>query len=121
MNYNYNVFNEISISKIKPSGWLKTFLQTQADGLTGNLEQAGFPFDRIGWDRFEISTCEVNDNPEWWVYGQTAYWLDGMERCGELLSDEKLLNKASKSFIYVIENIDEDGYNDFPNIVESLL
>ena len=29
--------------KIIPSGWLRRFLETQMDGLTGHIEEAGFP------------------------------------------------------------------------------
>ena len=111
MNHNdYKVFNELPLSAINPLGWPKKYLQTQAEGLTGHLEHAGFPFDSIGWDRYDINTSDLNDNPEWWVYEQTAYWLDGMERCGELLKDKTLIDKATKSFQYVLENIDSDGY-----------
>lgn len=34
---------------IKPLGWLKQFLEKQLDGLTGHIEEAGFPFDTVWW------------------------------------------------------------------------
>ncbi len=107
---NYGKFSEIRINKIKPEGWLKAFLDSQATGLTGNLEVAGYPFDRIGWDRFDVDTTKSNDNPGWWAYEQTAYWLDGMTKLAELIGDRKLRKKAGKSFEYVLENADPDGY-----------
>ena len=32
--------------KIAVNGYLKSFLQTQLNGLTGHIEMAGYPFDR---------------------------------------------------------------------------
>ena len=32
--------------KIIAKGYLKEFLKTQMSGLTGNIEQCGYPFDR---------------------------------------------------------------------------
>lgn len=107
---NYAKMEEISLSAIKPRGWLEKFLQLQADGLTGNLEVAGYPFDRVGWDRFEVDTTKQNNNPGWWAYEQTAYWVDGMERTAELLGNRKLRKKAAASFDFVLNNKDEDGY-----------
>lgn len=46
----------------------------------------------------------------WIVYEQYAYWVDGMIRCGYLLRDEFLLNKALKQIDYVLEHVDQDGY-----------
>ena len=106
----YGKFEEIGIRKIKPQGWLKVFLEDQKDGLTGHLEVAGYPYDCIGWDRFDVDTTKSTDNPSGGAYEQTGYWIDGMERLAELLDDRKLKTKAAKSFDYVLENADPDGY-----------
>ena len=92
----YGKFEEIGIRKIKPQGWLKAFLEDQRDGLTGHLEVAGYPYDCIGWDRFDVDTTKSNDNPGWWAYEQTGYHLDGLERLGELIDDRKLKNRAAR-------------------------
>lgn len=34
---------------IKPTGALRRFLETQMDGLTGNIEAAGYPFNLSAW------------------------------------------------------------------------
>ena len=60
---------------IRPIGFLKKFLQTQMSGLTGHIEEARYPFDTVEWGRKEYFAN--NENPNWWVYEQTAYWLDG--------------------------------------------
>lgn len=107
---NYNKMEEIPISNITPEGWIKEYLLLQKDGLTGNLDKIGFPYDRISWADGDIDTTSENDNPGWWVYEQTAYLLDGRQRCGALLRDEDLRKKAAEAFEYVFENADSDGY-----------
>lgn len=103
-------FKNINSKDMQIQGWLKDFLKLQENGLTGHLEVAGFPFNLVSWAKEDIDTTSSNNNPGWWVYEQTAYWLDGMQRCGELLNSEFLLNKAKASFEYVLSHQDEDGY-----------
>ena len=94
--------------KICPRGILSELLETQMNGLTGHIENAGFPFDRIWWGN--NAEQEENENPQWWVYEQTAYWLDGFTRCAILLEDECALRRAEKIIYSVINNPDSDGY-----------
>ena len=115
---NFYKMEEIPINSIIPQGWLKKYLQQQKDGLTGNLQAAGFPFDTVGWDNFDKendekiidNTIAENNWAAWVPYEQVAYWLDGMERCGELLSDKSLIAHTQKSIDYVIDTKDPDGY-----------
>lgn len=94
--------------KICPRGILSELLETQMNGLTGHIENAGFPFDRIWWGN--NAEQEENENPQWWVYEQTAYWLDGFTRCAILLEDECALRRAEKIIYSVINAPDPDGY-----------
>ncbi len=96
------------LKKIIPNGNYKKFLETQISGLTGHIENAGFPFDRVSW-----KTCDYmsnNENPGWWIYEQTAYWLDGYTRLGILLDDKKIINEASEIIYGAISRADEDGF-----------
>lgn len=94
--------------KICPRGILSELLETQMNGLTGHIENAGFPFDRIWWGN--NAEQEENENPQWWVYEQTAYWLDGFTRCAILLEDECALRRTEKIIYSVINAPDPDGY-----------
>lgn len=106
-NY-YGRFKTIGANNIQPKGWLKKYLITQRNGLTGYLENAGYPFNQPVW---EVDSMQGNTSIEkWWPYEQTAYWIDGMLRCGLLLNDEFLLNKARKSIYHVINHPDADGF-----------
>ena len=107
---NYAKFEEVGLRQITPEGWLHDFLKKQADGLTGHLEVAGYPFNCVGWDRYDVDTTDRNDNPGWWAYEQTGYWLDGLTRLAELLNDRKLRAKAGKSFDFTLAHADPDGY-----------
>jgi hypothetical protein len=60
---------------IKPTGFFKQYLETQMTGLTGHIEECGYPFNRVMWGEEDFTT--TNGTPTWWVYEQTAYWLDG--------------------------------------------
>lgn len=98
----------ISNAKIIPSGNFRKFLKTQMNGLTGNIEKAGYPFDRISWEA--CKDVELSDNPSWWVYEQTAYWLDGFLRCAILLEDTAAIERARKIIYGALDSADCDGY-----------
>ncbi len=106
----FGQWQEVPLSAVYPEGWLKTFLQTQANGLTGHLEEAGYPFDSVSWAKSDAPMQAHAENPGWWVYEQTAYQLDGLERTALLLRDETLREKAETILKAVIEHPDEDGY-----------
>lgn len=98
----------LPITQIRPAGWLREFLHTQQLGLTGHLEVAGRPFGTIGWGRPDAN----NDaNVVWEPYEQDGYWLDGMIRCGLLLEDPWLTDKARARIDRVVADAeDADGY-----------
>ncbi|HHV99281.1 MAG TPA: hypothetical protein GXX36_06880 [Clostridiaceae bacterium] len=100
-------FMELPITSIKPNGWLRRYLEIQRDGLTGYLDEAvGYPFNTESW------CCKEDEGKyeNWWPYEQNGYWIDAMIRCGYLIEDEFLIQKAKKYIDYVLDNADEDGY-----------
>jgi hypothetical protein len=104
----YAKFFELPITCIQPEGWLKNYLETQRDGLTGHLEVAGYPFNKIWWGTDKPGTN--TSIQKWWVYEQNGYWVDGMIRCGYLLQDTFLINKAQKQIQFVIDHPDSTGF-----------
>lgn len=105
----YHHFHELPISSIKPKGWTRNFLQRQKDGLTGHLEVAGRPFNTNMWLDSKIQAAEGATHM-WWPYEQTSYLIDGMFRCGVLLDDDYLVNRAKEQMDFVLEHPDEEGY-----------
>lgn len=88
--------------KIEPNGYTKRFLQTQMEGLTGHIGEAGYPFDCVEWGAPDDSPATTND--QWWRYEQVAYWLDGYVRCAILLEDEGRIANAARIIYNVIDH-----------------
>lgn len=103
---------------IKPLGFFKNFLISQMDGLTGHIEECGYPFNAVCWGEEDFNT--TNGTPNWWVYEQTAYWLDGYLKAAILLEDKEKIEKASKIIYKVIKNADEDGYLGSKNLKKAM-
>lgn len=101
----YSVFRELKITSIAPEGWLRRYLETQASGLTGHMETAGYPFDTKGW-----ASPKRISGKDWWPYEQTGYWLDGAVRCAHLLGDRRLRGRAEVQVEYAVKHAAGDGY-----------
>ncbi len=105
----YNVFKDLPLSQITPQGWLHAFLSNQKNGLTGNVEVAGYPFNTSGWAASKIVRPGVQKGKDWWPYEQVGYYVDGLIRCAYLLKDEELLTKARQQLQYVLDNQQSNG------------
>lgn len=103
---------------IKPLGFFKNFLETQMNGLTGHIEECGYPFNAVCWGEEDFNT--TNGTPNWWVYEQTAYWLDGYLKAAILLEDKEKIERASNIIYKVIDNADEDGYLGSKNLKKAM-
>ena len=99
----YARFKEAPLTAIKPSGWMKTWLENQRDGMTGYLDETGSPFNKPYWGGYP------NGRANWWPYEQTGYWVDGMIRCGILLDDKFLIDKAEQSIRFTLDHPAPDG------------
>ncbi len=84
---------------IKPEGWLKTQLQTQAEGLAGQL-------DKI-WPDVRDSRWIGGDREGW---ERIPYWLDGFIPLAYLLRDEGMMARASKYIDAILAGQKEDGW-----------
>ena len=111
---------EADLSAVKATGWLKKYLDTQAKGLTGNMDKIGGPFVDRYWGNYAAKNMEDAEDVflggmkaekvSWVPFEQTAYWIDGMIRCGYLSSNKELTEKAKKFIYDAIETADADGY-----------
>ena len=86
--------------KIKPTGILRELLEKQMSGLTGNIEAAGFPYNISLWG--EEDYLSEDGNPVWWIYEQSAYWVDGFTRAAILLEDKSATARAENIIYKVI-------------------
>lgn len=107
MNNIMNSYREIETNKVSANGWLYEYLNRQKKGLTGQLDTITYPFNTATWSsNKDQALYEAN----WWPYEQVGYWIDGMQKCGYILDDQDLVDKANKYMQFVLDNPDEDGY-----------
>jgi len=108
----YSHFVEFPITQIFPQQWLKEFLLSQKNGLTGHIYAAGYPYNSIGWKGIVKLPKEFEGQADrlWWPYEQTAYWLDGALRCGYLLGDQQLTDTVKGFINFVIDNPQTNGH-----------
>jgi uncharacterized protein len=100
-------FTEVPLTALTPEGWLRQYLVNQRNGLTGHLDECGFPFSTGGWAAGQV---KHEQGADWWPYEQTGYWIDGMIRCGHLLRDDYLIGKARRHIKYVLSHPGTRGY-----------
>lgn len=102
----YSKYTLLSPTAITTKGWLHQFLEYQKTGLTGHIENAGYPFNTGMW------TAEINNGKSdifWWPYEQSGYFVDGCLKAGYLLRDTFLIKKAKKQVNYVLNEHNADG------------
>jgi hypothetical protein len=105
-NPEFSKYNLLSPVQITSKGWLHQFLEYQKSGLTGHIEDAGYPFNTGMW------TAEINNGKKdiyWWPYEQSGYFVDGCIKAGYLLRDTFLINKAKKQVEFVLNKKNDDG------------
>ena len=93
---------------IHPSGWLKTMLQRQHDGLTGHPEALSYPYNSCLWAG-EISRPDESYGDNWWRYEQTAYYTEGLLKLGYELGADEMVSKAMEGIEYTLAHPDENG------------
>jgi uncharacterized protein len=94
-----NRYYPLSLTSIRPKGWLLEQLQIQARGLTGHLDEFWPDLGRqSGW---------LGGDGESWERG--PYFLDGLLPLAHLLQDQTLLAKANKWVDWTLNNQSSNG------------
>ena len=78
-----NAYIKLPLGTVKPAGWLKSQLEAQASGLTGNLDDFWPDLVNSSWR---------GGNGEAWERG--PYYLDGLVPLAYLLNDEHLIRES---------------------------
>jgi hypothetical protein len=93
-------FTEFPLGHIKPSGWLKSELKIQANGLTGHLDSI--------WSDVGPDSGWLGGPGESWERG--PYYCDGLLPLAYLLEDDFLIRKSSKWIEWALRSQNDDGY-----------
>ena len=92
-------FDPLPLGQIRPAGWLLAQLRTQADGLSGHLDEFWPDVARSGW---------IGGDAEGWERG--PYWLDGIVPLAFLLDDSRLLGRVRHWVDYILDQQHADGW-----------
>ncbi|MFX0074410.1 MAG: beta-L-arabinofuranosidase domain-containing protein [Candidatus Hermodarchaeota archaeon] len=89
----------LKLGEVKPGGWLKNQLITQANGLSGHLDEFWPDVMDSGW---------IGGSAEGWE--RFPYWLDGVIPLAYLIESKKLTQKVEKYINYILDHQQEDGW-----------
>jgi len=96
-------FAELPVGSVTPGGWIKSWLQRQADGLTGHPENMAYPYDTCMFAG-AIPPAPVPHGQNWWPYEQSGYFVDGAVRLNHLIDNPNAKKIPAANVKYVVEN-----------------
>jgi hypothetical protein len=94
-----NAYIKLPLGAIKPEGWLKSQLQAQAEGLTGNIDDF--------WPDLVNSSWRGGEGEAW---ERGPYYLDGLVPLAYLLDDQKLINKVKAWIEPILTSSSDTGW-----------
>ena len=108
MNFNYrnnpeplarNAYIMLPLGAVKPSGWLKSQLELQAAGLTGNIDDF--------WPDLVNSSWRGGDGEAW---ERGPYYLDGLVPLAYLLENDSLIRKVQEWIQPMLASSSDSGW-----------
>ncbi|MBK7628224.1 MAG: glycoside hydrolase family 127 protein [Bacteroidales bacterium] len=94
-----NAYIKLPLGVVKPAGWLKSQLEAQASGLTGNVDDF--------WPDLVNSSWRGGEGEAW---ERGPYFLDGMVPLAYLLEDKALIEKSNKWIQSIISSSRDTGW-----------
>ncbi len=92
-------FLALPLGAVRPAGWLLNQLKTQAEGLTGHLDEF--------WPHVS-NDCDWLGGPlDSWE--RPPYYLDGLLPLAYLLQDQRLISKAAKYIEWALNSVRPSG------------
>ncbi len=92
-------FRPLPLGQVKPSGWLREQLKTQAAGLSGHLDEFWPDIKNSAW---------IGGRAEGWE--RVPYWLDGIVPLAYLLDDQALQARIKPFIDSILEHQHPDGW-----------
>jgi uncharacterized protein len=93
---------------VEPRGWLRSWAQSAAAGITGHLDEYCATFHEA-WRGYGFSALGANADGTGWPLEQCSYWLDGAIRLGTIVRDQRLIQKASDRLDLVVDGVLKGG------------
>jgi hypothetical protein len=94
-----NAFIKLPLGAVKPEGWLRSQLEAQAEGLTGNIDDF--------WPDLVNSAWKGGDGEAW---ERGPYYLDGLVPLAYLLDDRRLIEKTGIWIEKIIASSRDSGW-----------
>ena len=94
-----NAYIKLPLGSVKPAGWLKSQLEAQAAGLTGNIDEF--------WPDLVNSSWHGGDGDAW---ERGPYFLDGLVPLAYLLNDSRLIEKVQKWIEPILASSRDSGW-----------
>jgi uncharacterized protein len=94
-----NAFIRLPLGSVKPLGWLKSQLEAQAEGLTGNLNDF--------WPDLVNSAWHGGDGEAW---ERGPYYLDGLVPLAYQLDNKTLIDKSGRWIRSIIASSSDTGW-----------
>lgn len=94
-----NAYIKLPLGTVKPEGWLKSQLEAQAAGLTGNLDDF--------WPDLVNSSWRGGQGEAW---ERGPYYLDGLVPLAYLLNDKRLIEKSNIWIESIIASARDSGW-----------
>jgi len=94
-----NAFHFLPLGSIRPAGWLRSQLQTQASGLSGHLDET--------WADVGPTNGWLGGKGDSWERG--PYFLDGLVPLAWLLDDARLKAKAQRYIDWTLDHQAANG------------
>ena len=91
----------LPVGSIHPEGWLLDVLRTQADGLSGHLDDF--------WP-FVNESVWIGGNSDPGLHEDTPYWLNGFLPLAYQLNDYNLIQSVEKYVKYILDHQMESGW-----------
>ena len=94
-----NAYIKLPLGAVKPIGWLKSQLEDQAAGLTGNLDNF--------WPDLVNSSWRGGDGEAW---ERGPYYLDGLVPLAYILNNDTLINKVKRWIEPILASSSDSGW-----------
>lgn len=103
-------FVKLPVTSIKPGGWVRKAMESQREGLTGNLGEISI------WLSKKDNAWLSKEGKGKYGWEELPYWLKGYANIGYMLGDQKMIKEARFWIDAVLNNQRENG--DFGPAVE---